>query len=200
MVYNKNRLALLAGIDNRDQYFGKTLAESSLWEAEDDLDAVEDEEEAPLEAEEGEEGEEESIPKEDVVDALAPILGVDAEELSALVSGEEGGDEEAEEGGDEEDAGDELELENDVLVVDNSEEAEVEIYETRLRRAIRGEIRNVINEVLLEKEMKQIAAGRRTKSVAAAMGYRPAFTPTRAKQDTQFHRSTGLRLGKGFKK
>jgi len=195
MIYNKSRLALLAGIDNRDQYFGKTLRENSLWEAEDDLDAVEDEEEAPLDAEgedeEAAEGDEESIPKEEVVDALAPMLGVDAEELSALVSGDE---EAAEEEGGE----DEFALESDVVVVDAS--GEVEVHESRLRRAIRSEIRGVIKEVMLEKEMKQLTHARRTKSVAAAMGYRPAYTPKRPGQDSDFYRSTGLRLGKGFKK
>ena len=58
MRFNKDRLALLAGIDDRDQYFGKTLRENFTHglavEAEDDLDAVEDEEETPLDAEEGE--------------------------------------------------------------------------------------------------------------------------------------------------
>ena len=48
MRFNKDRLALLAGIDDRDQYFGKTLRENFTHglavEAEDDLDAVEDEE------------------------------------------------------------------------------------------------------------------------------------------------------------
>jgi SpoVK/Ycf46/Vps4 family AAA+-type ATPase len=201
MIYNKGRFALLAGIDDRDQYFGKTLLENSLWEAEDDLDAAEDEEEAPLEAEEAEEdeeGEEESIPREDIIDALAPVLGVDPEELSALVSGDEGGDEEVELDDDEEAEEDSLELESDVVVVDASSEHEYDVHEARLRRAIRGEIRDVISEVMLEKDMKQLTNARRMKSVAAAMGYRPAFTPSRVQADLNFHRSTGLRLGKGF--
>jgi len=201
MIYNKGRIALLAGIDDRDQYFGKTLLENSLWEAEDDLDAAEDEEEAPLEAEEVEEDEEvggESIPKEDVVDALAPVLGVDAEELLALVSGEEGDEAEVD---DEEAEEDPLELESDAIVVDASRHREPGPREARLRRAIRGEIRDVISEVMLEKDMKQLTNARRMKSVAAAMGYRPAFTPTsRTSADSNFRRTTGFILGKGFKK
>ena len=206
MIYNKNRLALLAGIDGRDQYFGKTLHENSLWEAEDDLDAAEDEEEAPLDAEEvdmeaEEGGEEEAVPKEEIVDALAPMLGVDAEELSALVSGdeaaeEEGGEEEAaeEEGGEEE-----LELENDSLEAGHVQD-ENSVYESRLRRAIRNEIRQVINEALMDRDLKQISNARRTKSVSAIMGYKaasPAFTPTRPKAPHRMIRR--LRTGKGFK-
>ena len=75
MRFDKNRLALLAGIDDRDQYFGKTLRENFSHgltaEAEDELDAAEEEgEEAPLDVEGGDEevaeegGEEEMVSKE----------------------------------------------------------------------------------------------------------------------------------------
>ena len=211
MIYDKKRLALLAGIDSRDQYFGQTLRENSLWEAEDDLDAAEDEEEAPLEAEGGEEevaeeeaGDEEAVPKEEIVDALAPMLGVDAAELSALVSGEEEGAEEegaedAEaEGGDDLD----LELESDVLVVDASEE-EVSVHEARLRRAIRGEIKKVISEVMFKRDMEQISYAHRTKSISAIMGYkaaRPSFTSPKPSRRKSSGTSRRLRIGKGFKK
>jgi len=183
MEFNKDRLALLAGIDNRDEYFGKTLKENiGLWEAE-------DEEEVPLDAEAGaeEEGEEldfgeeedaadeEAVPKEDVIDALAPLLGVDVEELSALVTGDEGGDEEEgddEEGGDEEEGDDEeFALESDVIVVDASED-DIDVHEARLRRAIRKEISSVIYEVRNERALKDIKKGYRTKSLAAVMGYK----------------------------
>lgn len=207
MIYNKNRLALLAGIDGRDEYFGKTLKEnSSLWEAEEELDAAEDGEEMPLDAEEGEEdvdaaSDEEAVPKEEIVDALAPMLGVDAEELSALVTGDdaEAGEEEpADEEGDED-----LELESDVLVVDASEE-EVQVYESRLRKAIRSEIRKVISEAVLDRDMKQISHARRTKSISAIMGYkaaRPSFaSPTSGVSSRRDNISSRrLRRGKGFK-
>ena len=208
MIYDKKRLALLAGIDSRDQYFGKTLRESSLWEAEDELDAAEDEEEAPIEAEEGEEEapSEEAVPKEEIVDALAPMLGVDAAELSALVTGE---DEEAEPAEDEEaepaeDEGEDsdLELEGDVLVVDASED-EVQVHESRLRRAIRGEIKKIINEAIIERDMKQISHARRTKSISAIMGYkaaRPAFTSQKKSASKPTFSGRGMHLGKGFKK
>ena len=208
MIYDKKRLALLAGIDSRDQYFGQTLRESSLWEAEDDLDAAEDEEEAPLEAEGGEEevaeeeaGNEEAVPKEEIVDALAPMLGIDAAELSALVSGEEEGAEE--EGAEEEGAEDlDLELESDVLVVDASEEG-ISVHEARLRKAIRGEIKKVISEVMIKRDMEQISYAHRTKSISAIMGYkaaRPSFTSSRPSGQKPTGSSRRMRTGKGFKK
>jgi len=213
MIYDKKRLALLAGIDSRDQYFGQTLRESSLWEAEDDLDAAEDEEEAPLEAEGGEEevaeeeaGNEEAVPKEEIVDALAPMLGIDAAELSALVSGEEEGAEEEgaeEEGAEEEGAEDlDLELESDVLVVDASEEG-ISVHEARLRKAIRGEIKKVISEVMIKRDMEQISYAHRTKSISAIMGYkaaRPSFTSSRPSGQKPTGSSRRMRTGKGFKK
>ena len=168
MRFNKDRLALLAGIDDRDQYFGKTLRENFTHglavEAEDDLDAVEDEEEAPLDAEEGEEvaeegGDEEMVSKEEVADAVAGVLGVDAEELAALVAGDEGGEEdlEAEEGGEEEEVED-LELEGQ--------------YEARIRKAIRKEISTVISEARRNSTARTMRNARRTKSVAVAMGFK----------------------------
>ncbi len=172
MRFNKDRLALLAGIDDRDQYFGKTLRENFSHglavEAEDDLDAVEDEEEVPLDAEGGEEelgeegeGEEEMVSREEVADAVADVLGVDAEELAALVTGEEGGEEEAAEEGGEEEGGEEV------------EELELEgQYESRIRRAIRKEIAAVINEARRNKTSRQMRTARRTKSVAVAMGFK----------------------------
>ena len=174
MRFDKNRLALLAGIDDRDQYFGKTLRENFSHgltaEAEDELDAAEEEgEEAPLDVEGGDEevaeegGEEEMVSKEEVADAMADVLGVDAEELAALVTGEEGGEEEAaEEGGDEE-GGDEiedLELEGDVY------------REARIRKAILKEIAAVIRETKSRRESNRLRKARRTKSVAVAMGFK----------------------------
>lgn len=189
MIFNKNRLALLAGIDNRDQYFGKTLRENrALYEEEGA------EEEVPLDVEdeavdadadlEAEAGDEEAVPKEEIADALAPLLGVDAEELSALVSGgeEEAGDEEEDLGGEEE-AEEEVALESDVIVVDASEEDVVyadsdeelsgpaAVAERRLRRAIRKEIASVIKETRAERAGNDIRRARRKKSVAAIMGF-----------------------------
>ena len=173
MRFNKNRLALLAGIDDRDQYFGKTLRENFSHgltaEAEDELDAAEEEaEEAPLDVEGGDEemaeegGDEEMVSKEEVADAMADVLGVDAEELAALVAGEEGAEEGAEEGGEEE-GGEEvedLELEGDVY------------REARIRKAIRKEIAAVIRETKSRKESNRLRKARRTKSVAVAMGFK----------------------------
>ena len=172
MRLNKDRLALLAGIDDRDQYFGKTLRENFSHgltaEAEDDLDAVEDEDEMPLDAEGGEEevaeegGEEEMVSREEVADAVADVLGVDAAELAALVTGEEGAEEEgAEEEGAE--AGDEEEVED--LELEGQ-------YESRIRKAIRKEIAAVISEARRNKSARQMRNARRTKSVAVAMGFK----------------------------
>jgi hypothetical protein len=171
MRFNKNRLALLAGIDDRDQYFGKTLRENFSHgltaEAEDELDAAEEEaEEAPLDAEEGEDlaeegGEEEMVSKEEIATAVADVLGVDAEELTALVSGEdaaeEGGEDAAEEGGEE--VAD-LELEGDVY------------REARIRKVIRKEIAAVIREAKAKGDASRLRKARRAKSVAVAMGFK----------------------------
>jgi hypothetical protein len=184
MRFNKDRLALLAGIDDRDQYFGKTLRENFTHglavEAEDDLDAVEDEDEMPLDAEGGDEemaeegGDEEMVSKEEVADAVADVLGVDPVELAALVAGDEEaaeGDEEAEEGGDEEVADLELEeseeekRQKDANYLDG-------VDESRIRRAIRKEIASVVNEARRNRTSRQMRAARRTKSVAVAMGFK----------------------------
>ena len=167
MRYNKNRFALLAGIDGRDQYFGKTLRENYSFgvtsEAEDDLDAAEDEaaEDAPIDVEgepAAEEGAEEMVSKEDVAVALSDILGVDSEELTALVSAdEEAGEEDLDaEEGEEGEEGEELELE----------------LESRLRKAIRSEISSVIKEAHKKNMEAKIRSARRRKSVAVAMGYK----------------------------
>jgi hypothetical protein len=169
MRFDKNRLALLAGIDNRDQYFGKTLNENFSHglavEAEDDLDAAEDaEDDVPLDADGDEEeaaleddAEVEMVSKEEVADAMADILGVDAAELAALVSGDE-----AEPEGDAEEASDE----------DPVEDLELEAHYEGLRRTIRKEIAAVINEARRTAATRRIRAARRTKSVAVAMGFK----------------------------
>lgn len=192
MKYNKDRMALLAGIDDRDEYFGKTLRENyafgGMAEAEDDLDAAEDaEDDTPVDVEGGEEGGEEApaddmVSKEDVAGALADVLGVDAEELTALVSDEgsegeeEGEDEEAEEGGEEE--GEDLDL--DLGEADEKEEVE-EAYEAdekeeeavnEIRRIVRRELASMIKESKQKNIERKIRAARRHKSVAVAMGYK----------------------------
>ncbi len=185
MRFDKNRLALLAGIDDRDQYFGKTLRENFSHgltaESEDDLDAVEDEAEAPLDAEAGEEaeaeegGDEAMVSKEEVADAMADVLGVDPVELAALV----GGDEEA---GDEEVADEDLEAGEEVedLELEESEEEKRQkdanyldgVDESRIRKAIRKEIAAVIKEAKAKSTSRTLRNARRTKSVAVAMGFK----------------------------
>ena len=192
MIFNKNRLALLAGIDNRDQYFGKTLRENTaIYEDEGAEEVpldVEDEEageEVDLEAEAGDE---EAVPKEEIADALAPLLGVDAEELSALVSGgEEVADEEGDEEVADEEGDEEIALESDVIVVDASEEGieysgsrhdhdeelsgPAAVAERRLRKAIRKEIASVLKETRTKRSNSDIRRARKTKSLAAVMGF-----------------------------
>ena len=198
MKYNKDRMALLAGIDNRDEYFGKTLRENyafgGMAEAEDDLDAAEDaEDDTPVDVEGGEEEAAEEAPaedmvsKEDVAGALADVLGVDAEEITALVSGDEEGEEEAEEdegaddeegeeGGDEE--GEDIDL--DLGEADEKDEVE-EAYEAdekeeetvnEIRRIVRRELASMIKESKQKNIERKIRAARRHKSVAVAMGYK----------------------------
>lgn len=201
MKYNKDRMALLAGIDGRDEYFGKTLRENfafgGMSEAEDDLDAAEDaEDDTPVDVEGGEEEAAEEAPaedmvsKEDVAGALADVLGVDAGEITALVSGdegeedaddeEEGEDEEddAEEGDDEE--GEDLDL--DLGEADEKDEVE-EAYEAdekaeeddavnEIRRIVRRELASMIKESKQKNIERKIRAARRHKSVAVAMGYK----------------------------
>ena len=181
MRFDKNRLALLAGIDDRDQYFGKTLRENFTHgltsEAEDDLDAVEDDEEAPLDAEAGEEleaeegGEEAMVSKEEVADAMADVLGVDPVELAALVTG-----------GEEEVADEDLEAGEEVedLELEESEEEKRQkdanyldgVDESRIRKAIRKEIAAVIKEARVQSTTRRMRAARKTKSVAVAMGFK----------------------------
>ena len=211
MKYNKDRMALLAGIDGRDEYFGKTLRENfsfgGMSEAEDDLDAVEDaDDDTPVDVEGGEEGGEEApaedmVSKEDVAGALADVLGVDAGELTALVSdtGEEAeeedaeeGDEEAEEEGDDE--GDDLDLDlgeaDEKGDVDEAYEADEkeEVDEadgkkdpsgskgkdavSEIRKIVRRELASMIKEGKQKNIESRIRAARRHKSVAVAMGYK----------------------------
>ena len=181
MRFDKNRFALLAGLEGRDEYFGKTLNENysfgGVAEAEDDLDAAEDEEEAPIDVEGGEEegSEEEAdagemVSKEEVAGALADVLGVDSEELTALVTGgEEGGEEgEAEEGGEPEggeEGGDDLDL-------DLGESDRASVAEARIRRIIRKEINSLVSEARKKDTEAQIRRARRKKSVSALMGYK----------------------------
>ena len=195
MKYNKDRMALLAGIDGRDEYFGKTLRENFAYggmsEAEDDLDAAEDaEDDTPVDVEGGEEEAAEEAPaedmvsKEDVAGALADVLGVDAGEITALVSGDEEGEEEAEEDdaeeGDEE--GDDEEGEDLDLDLGEADEVE-EAYEAdeksekddavnEIRRIVRRELASMIKESKQKNIERKIRAARRHKSVAVAMGYK----------------------------
>jgi hypothetical protein len=167
MRFNKNRVALLAGLSGRDEYFGKSLNENFSYggvaEAEDDLDVVEDEDEAPIDVEGGEEEAEaeadagEMVSKEDVAAALADVLGVDSEELSALVSG------------DEEDSGDE---EEDLGDLDLGESDRASFAEARVRAIIRKEINSIVLEARRKDTESQIRTARRKKSVAALMGYK----------------------------
>ena len=162
MKYNKDRMALLAGIDGRDEYFGKTLRENfsfgGMAEAEDDLDAAEDAgDDTPVDVEGGDEGGDEApaedmVSKEDVAGALADVLGVDAGELTALVS-DEGGEDEADEGGDEEEAedeggddeGDDLDL--DLGEADEKEEADFQsLYCTPLQAINTAKMSSTIAE------------------------------------------------------
>ena len=200
MKYNKDRMALLAGIDGRDEYFGKTLRENfsfgGMAEAEDDLDAAEDAgEDTPVDVEGADEGGEEApaedmVSKEDVAGALADVLGVDAGELTALVS-DEGGEETEEDEAEEEEAedeggeGDDLDL--DLGEADEKEEVD-EAYEAdekeeadekkeadavnEIRKIVRRELASMIKESKQKNIESRIRAARRHKSVAVAMGYK----------------------------
>lgn len=193
MKYNKNRMALLAGIDGRDEYFGKSLRENFAYggmaEAEDDLDAAEDaEDDTPVDVEGGEEEAAEEAPaedmvsKEDVAGALADVLGVDAEELTALVSDEggeeeEGDEEEADEEEGEEEAGDEEgeDLDLDLGEADEKEsgdEKEEEAAVNEIRRIIRRELASMIKEGKQKNIENRIRRARRHKSIAKALGYK----------------------------
>jgi len=185
-------MALLAGIDGRDEYFGKSLRENfafgGMAEAEDDLDAVEDaEDDTPVDVEGGEEGGDEApaedmVSKEDVAGALADVLGVDAAELTALVS--DGGEEAEDEGGDEEEAddeGDDLDLDlgeadekEEVDEADEKEETEEKEKKAvnEIRKIVRRELASMIKEGKQKNIESRIRAARRHKSVAVAMGYK----------------------------
>ena len=195
MKYNKDRMALLAGIDGRDAYFGKTLRENysfgGVAEAEDDLDAAEDaEDDTPVDVEGAAEEEapaEDMVSKEDVAAALADVLGVDAEEVTALVSSDDDEDEEAEdedeededeEDEDEEDEGGDEDLDLDLGEADEVEEAyeadekEEDDAVNEIRRIVRNELASMIKESKQKNIENRIRAARRHKSVAVAMGYK----------------------------
>lgn len=193
MRFNKNRISLLAGIDNRDQYFGKTLRENYapgvLTEAEDESSESEDKgEDTPVEVKDDapasddtadtsateESTGDDTVSKQDVAVALAGVLGVDSDAMTALVAGEkeEASDESSSaESGDAEASTDdskELALETDM-------ENEVHgFYEARLRRVIRAELDSIIKESRGHGHSieNQIRRARQAKSVAVALGYK----------------------------
>ena len=128
---------------------------------------------------------EDMVSKEDVAGALADVLGVDAAEITALVSDEgsdEGAEEEADEGGEEEaddEGGEDLDL--DLGEADEKEEVE-EAYEAdekedeeavnEIRRIVRRELSSMIKEGKAKNIERRIRNARRHKSLAVAMGYK----------------------------